>query len=768
MLKVINYTELKVLRDQDRAFANSPYKLTDCFIHFRSPMPVVHVALPAPLARTFDYLLPPGSLPIVGTRVCVSWGKQRGIGIVTDYSETSELPLEKLKLIDSTLDNASLFSPCLWRILHWASNYYHYPIGEVLFHALPILLRQGKPAEATPLEQWFAIDLGHAALLDSLKHAPKQQQALAMLKHSPIYRHQISLLELRESALRALRNKGLIDLRNQLATPQDWRPSFAVLGERLSLNTEQATAVGAINSKDEQFIAWLLAGVTGSGKTEVYLRVLENILAKGKQALVLVPEISLTLQIIARFRERFNVPVDVLHSRLSDSERLAIWLRARSGEVAIIIGTRSALFSPFQRLGLIIIDEEHDSSYKQLEGWRYHARDLAVLRAKEENIPIVMGSATPALETLYNVQRGKYRQLTLSLRAGNAKPPAQHLIDLKGLPLKVGLSPSLLKRIQHHLKAGNQVMLFLNRRGYAPALLCHECGWIAECQRCDHHYTFHQNRHQLRCHHCDRQQEVPHQCPQCGSTHLVSVGIGTEQLENGLASLFPNTPITRIDRDTTNRKGLLEQHLADIHRSESRILIGTQMLAKGHHFPNVTLVALLDVDSALFSADFRSAEHFAQLHTQVSGRAGRAGKQGEVLLQTHYPDHPLLQILLQQGYEAFAKQALAERNSVSLPPYTHHIIVRAEDHNNQQAPHFLQQLGNWLKISPLNDDSLWVLGPAPALHAKRAGYFRWQLLLQHPSRQVLQQLIKNLLLLVSTLPQARKLKWTLDVDPIDS
>ena len=332
-----------------------------------------------------------------------------------------------------------------------------------------------------------------------------------------------------------------------------------MLGERLRLNTEQATAVGAIRSEDEQFAARLLAGVTGSGKTEVYLSVLENVLAKGRQALVLVPEIGLTPQTIARFRERFNAPVDVLHSGLNDSERLAVWLRARSGEAAIVIGTRSALFTPFRQLGVIIIDEEHDSSYKQQEGWRYHARDLAVFRAREEDIPMVMGSATPALETLHNVQLGKYRQLKLTQRAGNAKPAAQHLIDLKGLPLKVGLSQPLLKSMQHHLKAGNQVMLFLNRRGYAPALLCHECGWIAECQRCDHYYTFHQHQRQLRCHHCDSQRPVPHQCPQCGST-TVSVGVGTEQLEHELAPLFPDTPITRIDRDTTSRKGSLEQH----------------------------------------------------------------------------------------------------------------------------------------------------------------------------------------------------------------
>lgn len=575
-------------------------------------------------------------------------------------------------------------------------------------------------------------------------------------------------MALTESALQALRSKGLIDLRAQEATTTDWRHSFSVLGERLRLNTEQATAVGAIRSEDNQFAAWLLAGVTGSGKTEVYLSVLENILAQGRQALILVPEIGLTPQTIARFRERFNAPVEVLHSGLNDSERLSVWLRARSGEAAIVIGTRSALFTPFSRLGVIIIDEEHDSSYKQQEGWRYHARDLAVFRAREEGIPIVMGTATPALETLHNVQMGKYRQLTLTKRAGSAKPAAQHLLDLKGLPLKVGLSQPLLKQMKTHLQAGNQVILFLNRRGYAPALLCHECGWIAECQRCDHYYTLHQNHRQLRCHHCDSQRPVPQQCPKCGSTHLVSVGVGTEQLENELAPLFPETPITRIDRDTTSRKGSLEQYLADVHQGGARILIGTQMLAKGHHFPDVTLVALLDVDGALFSADFRSAERFAQLYTQVSGRAGRAGKQGEVILQTHHPEHPLLQILLQQGYDAFAKQALEERKSVFLPPYTSHIIVRSEDHDNQQSALFLQQLRNLLEASPLKDEALWIMGPVPALQAKRGGRFRWQLLLQHPSRQLLQRLIKTSQPLISTLPQARKVKWTIDVDPIDS
>lgn len=731
-------------------------------------MPVAHVALPVPLSRTFDYLLPPGMQVVPGCRVSVPFGRRESIGIVTGVSDSSDFPIEKLKAVSAVLDSSSLFTADLWRVLHWAADYYHFPLGEVLSHALPVLLRQGKPAELTPILQWFATEQGRVTPLDTLKRAPKQQQAMAALLQGKIYRHQINNMQLNEAAMQALRAKGLADMQSVAPVTQDWRKDFTVVGERLRLNTEQATAVGAIRSEDQQFSAWLLAGITGSGKTEVYLSVLENILAQGRQALVMVPEIGLTPQTIARFRERFSAPVDVLHSGLNDSERLAVWLRARNGEAGIVIGTRSSLFTPFARLGVIIIDEEHDSSYKQQEGWRYHARDLAVFRAHAEDIPIIMGSATPALETLHNVQLGKYRQLTLSKRAGNAKPAVHHLLDIKGLPLKVGLSQPLIQRMQQHLKADNQVMLFLNRRGYAPALLCHECGWIAECPRCDHYYTFHQNHRQLRCHHCDSQRAVPHQCPQCGSTQLVSVGVGTEQLENELAPLFPDTPITRIDRDTTSRKGSLEQHLAEIHRGGARILIGTQMLAKGHHFPDVTLVSLLDVDGALFSADFRSAERFAQLYTQVSGRAGRAGKQGEVVLQTHHPEHPLLQVLLHQGYDAFSKQTLAERKSVFLPPFTSHVLFRSEDHDNRQSSLFLQQLRNLLEASPLKDDSLWILGPVPALQAKRSGRFRWQLLIQHPSRKVLQQVIKSSMPLIASLPQSKKVKWTLDVDPIDN
>ncbi|CDH25592.1 primosomal protein N' [Xenorhabdus bovienii] len=731
-------------------------------------MTVVQVALPVPLTRSFDYLLPEGlPLPTTGVRVLVPFGKRNAIGIVTGTAGSSEIPFEQLKPLAAILDAQPLFPDDLWQLLQWSACYYHYPLGEVLFHAMPVLLRQGKPAEFTPLWQWQVTEAGHEFPLEQLKRSVKQQQALASLRLKPIYRHQISELAFSESALQSLKKKALIDLHPIQPEAKNWHEQFQIIGERLQLNTEQASAVGTVRAEDQVFSPWLLAGITGSGKTEVYLSVLENILAQGKQALILVPEIGLTPQTIRRFRERFNAPVDVLHSALNDSERLSVWLRAKRGDNAIVIGTRSALFTPFAHLGVIIIDEEHDSSYKQQEGWRYHARDLAVFRAKKENIPIMMGTATPALETLFNVQQGKYRQLTLTQRAGEAKPAVQHLLDLKGLPLTVGLSQPLINRIGEHLKADNQVILFLNRRGYSPALLCHECGWIAECQRCDHYYTLHQNHRHLRCHHCDSQRPIPRQCPQCGTTHLIPVGLGTEQLEDGITKLFPDIPVTRIDRDTTSRKGALEQQLAAVHQGGARILIGTQMLAKGHHFPDVTLVVLLDVDGALFSADFRAAERFAQLYTQVSGRAGRAGKRGEVVLQTHHPEHPLLQVLLEKGYDAFARQAMEERQQVFLPPFASHILLRSEDHDNQQAPAFLQQMRQLFEHHALRDEHLWIMGPVPALQAKRGGRFRWQLLIQHPSRIFLQKMMAAIYPQIAALPQARKVKWNIDVDPTE-
>lgn len=725
-------------------------------------MPVVHVALPVPLARTFDYLLPQGLQPAVGARVGVPWGKQRAIGIVTGCSETSELPLDKLKPIDSVIDDASLFSSSLWRILRWASDYYHYPIGEVLFHALPILLRQGKAAETAPLWQWFATEQGRATPPESLKRAPKQQQALAALLQRPVYRHQVNELALTESALQALRTKGLVDLRAQTVATQDWRPGFEVLGERLRLNTEQATAVGAIRSEDTQFAAWLLAGVTGSGKTEVYLSVLENILAAGKQALVLVPEIGLTPQTLARFRGRLGIAVHALHSGLNDNARARVWAAASRGEARVIVGTRSAVFTPLPQAGLLIIDEEHDGSYKQQDGIRYHARDFALVRAKALGIPVLLGSATPSLETLHNAYAGRYTHLRLKQRAGDARPPRVRILDVRKRPLHDGLSADVLAGIGEHLQRGQQVLVFKNRRGYAPVLLCHDCGWTAPCNRCDAPMTVHGGGRRLQCHHCGARQPAPLACPACGSLALQPQGIGTERLEEHLTAAFADVPVVRIDRGTTSRRNALEQQLAKLG-DQPGILVGTQILAKGHDLPKLTLVVVVGIDEGLFSADFRASEKLAQQLIQVAGRAGRARDPGEVWLQTHHPGHPLLETLVSGGYHPFAQAELNQRQAAGFPPFAHLALMRAEAQQVEHANAFLlaarQLLGEQNVVE--------AYGPMPAPMPRRAGYQRTQLLLSAVQRPPLHGVLGQLVPQLYALPEARKVRWSLDVDPTD-
>lgn len=531
---------------------------------------------------------------------------------------------------------------------------------------------------------------------------------------------------------------------------------------RLTLNKQQALSFSQLRFHSG-FNVWLLDGVTGSGKTEIYLQYIEEILKSGKQILVLVPEIGLTPQTVQRFKARFNVEIDVLHSNLTDTQRLYVWDRARSGQSAIVIGTRSALFTQFSNLGAIILDEEHDSSYKQQDSWRYHARDLAIVLAQKLNIAVLMGSATPSLESINNVQNGKYQHLVLSKRAGNSTALRHFVIDLKNQNIQNGLSKPLLERMKAHLEKGNQVLLFLNRRGFAPVLLCHECGWIAQCPHCEKPYTYHQHQNVLRCHHCGTQKTIPRQCGDCGSTHLVTTGLGTEQLEETLKTLFPHYSVARIDRDSTSRKGKLEGYLEDIQQGKSQILIGTQMLAKGHHFPNVTLVALVNVDSALFSLDFRAEERLAQLYIQVAGRAGRADKQGEVVLQTHYPDHPLLTTLLANGYQAFAKETLQLRHSMGLPPFTFQALFKAQARHSELAENCLSQIADFFQSKQIA--GLQMLGPMPAPFSKKAGQYRWQLLLQHPSRMTLQKALREYQ--QAELEKNSQVRLILDVDPQD-
>ena len=536
------------------------------------------------------------------------------------------------------------------------------------------------------------------------------------------------------------------------------------LGSGPALNAEQQQAVAAVSSHWGRFQGFLLEGITGSGKTEVYLHLAQAALAQGKQVLVLVPEIALTPQLVARFRERLPTPVAVMHSALSDGDRHCAWLLARSGEAGVIIGTRSAVFVPWARPGLIIVDEEHDPSLKQHEGFRYHARDLAMLRGHRESVPVLLGSATPSLESLANVQRGQYQRVRLPARAGGAELPRIELLDLRRRFLDEGLAEPLLERMQKHLQQQGQVLLFLNRRGFAPALLCHDCGWVADCRRCDARMTWHARAARLRCHHCGYECSPPPRCPACDSA-LAPQGEGTQRIEAALQRHFPDYPVVRIDRDSTSRKGSLEDALAEIRSGHYRILVGTQMLAKGHDFPDVTLAAVLDADQGLFSSDFRAIERLAQTIVQVAGRAGRGERRGEVMVQTHQPDHPLLRSLIAGGYARFAEVLLEERRMAQLPPYASLALLRAEATEAHWPQAFLSEAYQLLAAQGDARVQLW--GPAPAPMERRAGRYRAQLLIQAEQRAPLQAVLRQCLPQLGTLETARRVRWSLDVDPAD-
>ncbi|EOA6549645.1 primosomal protein N' [Vibrio vulnificus] len=728
---------------------------------------IARVALPVPLDKQFDYLVPGHLFPIIGGRVSVPFGRQTLIGIVTALVQESDFPREQLKPIKAVLDHRPIWPDSVYSLLLWCSHFYQHPLGETLHNALPAALRKGKAADFATLQEWQLTELGKNQLMQGLNNrAIKQAKVLNMLANGPLPHQAFLDEEVASTTLRTLEEKGWISCEEKTPQLTRWGNPIEHPVDKPKLNQEQAIAIATVNSQTD-FGCYLLEGVTGSGKTEVYLNLIKPILEQGKQALVLVPEIGLTPQTINRFRQRFDVPVAVIHSGLNDTERLNAWLSARDKAAGIVIGTRSALLIPFAQLGIIIVDEEHDASYKQQDSLRYHARDVAVMRAAKEGIPIVLGSATPALETLHNALTGKYHHLSLTQRAGVAVPTTNKVLDVKGLYLESGLSAPLIAEMRRHLKAGNQVMLFLNRRGFSPALMCHECGWIAECKRCDAYYTYHQYSNEIRCHHCGSQQPIIHQCQGCGSTQLVTVGVGTEQLENQLTTLFPDYKAIRIDRDSTRRKGSLESALEAIRKGEYQILIGTQMLAKGHHFPDVTLVALLDVDGSLYSSDFRASERLAQLFIQVAGRAGRASKPGEVILQTHHPEHTLLKALLTKDYRHFAQSALEERKIAQLPPFSFLTLFRAEANHSEIVETFLRQVRMTLESHPLFDHTCLVLGPTPAPLAKRAGKYRWQLLLQTQHRSLMQKILSSTKPAIDLLPDAKKVRWNLDIEPQD-
>ncbi len=722
---------------------------------------IIQVAIPVPLAGLFDYSCDE-PLPEIGCRVQVPFQNRELIGVVWRHQSNPDLDPKKIKKIKKIIDQKPLISTQQKNILEKISVYYQHSLGEVISAALSGNLSKGNAAE---LEQQSVYKINPELVKIEISSVAKKQKLLKKLLQqndnglgrAELKPHNISL-----ATVQSAKKQGWLIETQQLKIPgliqgcSDDQPH--------SLNTHQQTALDSIKRNRHRFFPLLLQGVTGSGKTEVYLQLMTALINEGKQILVLVPEIGLAPQTLDRVKRRLKASIAVLHSSMSDKERAQSWIAAKQGLVDIVIGTRSAIFTPLQNLGLIIVDEEQDLSYKQQDSLRYHARDVALLIAQQKQIPIILGSATPSLETLQNVVKNRYYCEQLPQRAGRAKPPTWQLVDLQKQPLQQGLSKAAMDAIGRHLKNQQQVMLFLNRRGFAPTLMCHDCGWLAECLRCDARYTLHQFPKQLICHHCDSRRQLPSHCPECNSAELHPLGLGTERLEQHLSETFTEYPIIRVDRDSVRKKGEMEQKISQIQSARPAILIGTQMLAKGHHFPNLTLVVIVDTDSMFFSSDFRAMEKGAQLLVQVGGRSGRGEKPGTVMLQSFHCDHPLLQLLLAEGYQGFAKEALQQRKTALLPPFSFIALLRAEAHQPQQVEQMLQQL---LKLFP-GDEKVTLMGPIPAMMLKRQGRFRYQVLLQSQQRSALHSKIKQLSNYLNSKngrKLARNVRWSLDVDP---
>jgi primosomal protein N' (replication factor Y) (superfamily II helicase) len=720
----------------------------------------LQVALPLPLPRLFDYQAPaPGTPGDVGRRVRVPFGPRELVGVVASIGPASG-DASTLRPIHGWLDDAPLLDGELLESLRWLARYTHAPLGEVLATALPAALRRGEPMPDTHAWAWRLTETG-ATGLPGLRSGGKPHRLATLLQTGDRDEDALqAAMDDWRTAARALDRRGFAE---RVAVPASQLAPMPQAGP--PPNDEQRAAIDTVLASSG-FAPLLLDGVTGSGKTEVYLHAIADCLARGRQALVLVPEIGLTPQLLSRFRARLGVPVHVAHSGLNDGERARTWAAAWRGEARVVVGTRSAVFTPLPAAGLIVIDEEHDGSYKQQDGIRYHARDFALVRGKALGIPVLLGSATPSLETLHNAASARFGYLRLSQRAGNAAPPAVRVLDVRKRPLDAGLSAQAREAIRAALDAGGQVLVFKNRRGYAPVLLCHDCGWSAQCPRCDTPMTVHAHGRRLQCHHCGHRKPSPPACPDCASLALQPQGVGTERIEAMLAEQFTDVPVLRIDRGSTQRKDALEKLLAGLG-TQPGILVGTQMLAKGHDLPNLTLVCVVGIDEGLFSADFRAHEKLAQLLIQVAGRAGRAHRAGEVLLQTHHPDHPLLATLIDGGYHAFAEAELPQREAAGFPPHAHMALLRAEAKQVEAVGAFLGAVKALLPSGGREEPDLALHGPLPAPMPRRAGFQRMQLLLSSNHRRVLHGALGQAVPAIHALPEARKVRWSLDVDPVD-
>ncbi len=712
-----------------------------------------NVVLDVPLAKAFDYHAPELTHADIGRRVLVPFGNKLRVGLVVGVSSQPEYASERIKALSAVLTDMPPLGEDLLQLFRFCSNYYQHPLGQVVFTALPGRLRDPKPFATR--ERWRYQLQSVQALIAQLPARAILQHRLASLLTEP--RSEAEIRQISPGAWKIVREW----LAAGWVTTVTEAPVSVSAEAGKPLNAEQQAAVAEI-AAIRGFQPFLLFGITGSGKTEVYLEAIANVLRQGRQALVLVPEINLTPQLQSRFAGRFpGVNLVNLHSSVADAERAANWLQAARGEAAIVLGTRLSVFAPMPKLGIIVVDEEHDSSFKQQDGLRYSARDLAVWRAHQRQVPIVLGSATPSLESWYNAQNGRYRRLDLHQRAvAGAQPPNVRLISTKHVELQDGLHPFVWSELSERLSRREQVLVFVNRRGYSPVLFCGECGWMATCTQCTARMTVHLSERRLRCHYCGADSAIPRACPGCGNADLHPLGHGTQRLEAALSSRFPHARVLRVDRDTTRQKGSFESALDAVHGGKVDILVGTQMLAKGHDFPRLSLVVVVNADAGLYSADYRAAERlYAQL-VQVSGRAGRAQISGDVLVQTDFAEHPLYAALVAQDFPAFADFQLADRRVAGFPPFRHQAVLRAEAAKLEIAMQFLQEA---TALAP-DVSGVTIYDPVPASLTRLAGMERAHILIQSASRPALQNLLTTWQTSLRDI-KTRQLRWALDVDP---
>ena len=720
----------------------------------------IQVAIDVPINQLFDYL-PNDQIIVIGQYVKVPFGRRQIIGIICGISSVTNVPREKLKKIIFA-EEEIVFDQTLFKLLHFVSNYYHHPIGQTIMSVVPSRIKQAK-GQIRKVDMIYESTTG--LTLKWIEELPKRKVRLRKLAHD------LLLNSIRDSELNLSISNGrecvkeLVSL--GVVVEKKWIPEANQSEVSPKLNAQQKNVLSALTEKHDN-VAWLIHGITGSGKTEIYLQLLNKFADKDKsQVLILVPEINLTPQLEARFKLRFPDKFLVtLHSHLSGIERLDNWRKAKSGEAQIVIGTRLAVFTPLPNLKLIIIDEEHDGSFKQHEGLRYHARDVAMMRAKYENIPIVLGTATPALETWFNTkgEYAKYRYLELTHRAvKNAKLPTIHTIPT-GDKYGPTLSNIIIDAIQSRIDRQEQVLIFINRRGYAPVLVCSNCAWAANCERCSTRLVVHLKTKRLKCHHCGHNKKIPMQCMDCGNTDLHPLGLGTQKIEESLNKLFPGADILRVDRDTTRTKDALNQLYQRMNKREIDILVGTQMLAKGHDFPHLSLVVVIDADNALYSSDFRAPERLFSQLMQVAGRAGRAEIKGEVLIQTAFPNHPVYEALKANDFSNFAESLLEERKQMKLSPFSFNALLNVEakslDHSVAFS-HMALEKANELK------SSVTLYGPVRPVMERLKGFERHQIFLQAKTRTELQNLLKPWIKELRAHPLSNRVKWSIDVDPIE-